>query len=135
MIETLTTNIDPAVFSKLGGFQEWHEGDGPAPYVFANKPAGHRAAWSCLWVCHKVGQHAPLLVTPSDRGLADPVRMTPEQIAAELQDNFYELLLSAQPFGGAGMENLFAASFDIHVTLKNGVTEITRNLLTNFRTN
>lgn len=64
--------------SKIGNFRMWNEGDGPAPYVFSDMPAGSRCAWTCVWNT-RAG-----LVLPNAWGAID--RMTPEEVKAELED-------------------------------------------------
>jgi hypothetical protein len=127
------SNIDPAVFEKLGNFPKWNPGDGPAPYVFADRPAGHRCAWACNWIAATPG--VPLTVTPADWGLADPGRMTEAQLVAELEDNFFDLLIAAQPFGGVGMEHQFSATMNIRLELLNGANHLIQTLLKGYREN
>lgn len=64
---------------KLGAFPEWHEGDGPTPYVWDKKmPPGARCAWSCYWACRQG------MVKPDDWMPAEA--MDEAQTIAELED-------------------------------------------------
>jgi len=126
-------NIDERVFEKLGAFPKWTEADGPAPYVFADRPAGQRCAWSCHWVVQNPNHKNAQIVTPEDWGLVDPGKMTPAQVEAELQDLIYDTLLAAQPFRGTGQERAIASSLELKVKIPNGITSIIFTMLANFR--
>jgi len=63
---------------KLTNFPEWHEGDGPVPYVFNDKPGGHRCGWSCKWATRDG------VVKPEDWIILE--NMSREQLLAELGD-------------------------------------------------
>jgi hypothetical protein len=59
--------------------------------------------------------------------------MTEAEIAAELSDFIFHLLLETEPMKGTGMERLYSASVDIDVRLKNGANDLIQQLLRNFR--
>lgn len=117
---------------KLGKFPEWTDSDGPTPYVFRSRLAGHRCAWACHWVAAGAEGRSQI-VTPSDWGFFDIADMTPEQVAAELEDNLYQMLILAQPWRGAGMEGQISATLGLQVRLLNGVNGFVRELLASFR--
>jgi len=72
-------------------FPVWHEGDGPAPFVYAAAEPGHMCAWTCRWTIAAAGpggHSAGRMIDYRAWGVED---MTIEQIAAELRD------ISARP--------------------------------------
>jgi hypothetical protein len=66
----------------------WHEGDGPAPYVWSRLPKGSRCAWSCIWiVASPENENAVLRIGPNSWGGSAPDQMTDAQLLAEIGDH------------------------------------------------
>lgn len=74
----LADRLTPRYPRVLDFLPPWEEGDGPAQYVYSNRPLGARCAWSCNWTL------------PEGRLSADDMQpletATPAQLLAELAD-------------------------------------------------
>jgi hypothetical protein len=72
---------------------KWTKKDGPAPFVYADKPPGHRCAWTCTWILPPVkegsyaGSYGGKQITPASWGPCTvPENMSVEALKAELAD-------------------------------------------------
>jgi hypothetical protein len=126
------TNLTPP--DKLGNFPIWTPGkDGNVPWVFADRPAGHRCAWSCLWNTRNPDNESrAVVIGPQDWG-ATFGNMSGEQIAAELADNFVHDLLSRMPFGGIGQEVQFTNSLALTVEVLSIASPMVEQMLMTYR--
>ena len=112
----------------LGNFPKWTPGDGPAPFVYSNRPPGQRCAWSCYWRTASPQSEQGRLVTPADWGYADPMKMTDAQICAELEDYLYGTIW-------AGFQGLTRAGYAVllSVELSQGSRELVQNDIAHIR--